>query len=223
MKQINVFIVGAGGVASYLVPVLSKFQIADVSIMIMDGDTLEERNIDRQLFKEDEIGVNKAEALAHKYGAGHVNEYLTANNTRSVMVHQPDVIMCLVDNDEGRKQAYMLCKEFKIPFLTAANELFDASARFIHPDWHGTDKCLLKVNPDIMNPSPTEGINCTGRMAEQFPQLAIANHAAASLLLHLFYIHFIEEISEDIKKDYAPSYFSRTLMEYTSNVDDRQI
>lgn len=62
IPEINPFIIGAGGVASYLLPVLIKtFPIPN--LWLRDADKLEERNLDRQLFSPDQIGQFKAEAL----------------------------------------------------------------------------------------------------------------------------------------------------------------
>ncbi len=214
MKDLNIIIVGAGGTASYLTPVLARFQCANLRIHVMDGDTLEKRNIDRQLFKEDEIGVNKAQALAQKYGLKFIPEYLTVNNPRSVLIKSPDVMFCLVDNDQARKDAYDLAMANEIAFIVAVNEMFDASARIVLPEWHETDRCLYKQNPEIKHPSQGGSINCTGRIAEEFPQLAIANSMAASLALHLFFTHIIEDYSKEIAFDHLPYYISRTPTEF---------
>lgn len=217
MKDLRILIIGAGGVASYLCPVLSRFQVANVHISIMDGDRLEKRNLDRQLFTDKFIGKNKATSLMQIADLDvAIPSFLTANTVNEVKAAAPDAMFCLVDNDQARKLAYEVAMQEKIHFFTAANEMFDASARYINPKWYRTEKCLFKVNPDLIAPSPSEGINCTGRMTEQFPQLAMANSMAAQMALHLFYIHCIEDFSDDVK-EILPSYISRNLTSYECN------
>ncbi|MDV7396813.1 hypothetical protein RZS08_35775, partial [Arthrospira platensis SPKY1] len=63
---LNLIIVGAGGVTSYLLPPLIRSFFT--SGVLIDGDTLEERNIDRQLFDQTFIGHGKAPALLATHG-----------------------------------------------------------------------------------------------------------------------------------------------------------
>ena len=62
IPEVNPFIIGAGGVASYLLPVLTK-TFPCPKLWLRDADKLEEKNLDRQLFRNDQIGQSKAEAL----------------------------------------------------------------------------------------------------------------------------------------------------------------
>lgn len=214
MNQINVTIIGAGGVASYLAPVISRFQVADVHTTIMDGDILEERNIDRQLFSSKDIGRNKALALLKYAGLDRaITKFLTPNSVNDLIGADPDVIFCLVDNDKARALTYEVAMDLKVPMISAANEMFDASARISLPEFYKTDKCLFNINPDLLSPDPTQGINCTGRMTEEFPQLAMANQMAAAFALHLFYIHLVEDFSDEVRNE-LPLEFSRTLTAY---------
>ncbi|AFY91236.1 ThiF family adenylyltransferase [Chroococcidiopsis thermalis] len=74
--QIQFVLVGAGGTGSCIIRELCKVvcQIQSVtkkqvSIRIVDFDTVESRNIPRQIFLPEEIGMNKAEALAIRYSS----------------------------------------------------------------------------------------------------------------------------------------------------------
>lgn len=69
----DIVIVGCGGNGAYLVPLIARFIsqspseiIKEISITLIDGDVIEEKNILRQNFIPSEKGANKAEALAER-------------------------------------------------------------------------------------------------------------------------------------------------------------
>src|SRR5689334_955497 len=75
VKSITIHIIGCGGTGSWLASHLSRItkllqevhQI-NVKLAFWDYDAVEEKNIFRQNFCEAEIGINKAETLARRYG-----------------------------------------------------------------------------------------------------------------------------------------------------------
>jgi len=213
MESLSVLIIGAGGVASYLAPVLTRLQIMEVNVTIMDGDTLEERNIDRQLFTNKWIGENKAKALANTYAFNYIPEFFNPNTTKLALDTRPDIIICLVDNRKSRVAIYEWAMENEINFITAANELFDASGDYVHPDWYKTPLCLLQRAPDLLSPVQGEGgISCTGVQGDKFPQLAIANHAAATMALSLLWTRVINQAGiSEMAMEHVPYSIKRTL------------
>ena len=50
--KLNALIVGCGGVTSYMLPALKNS--FDLEVTLVDGDTLEKRNLDRQLFRNNQ-------------------------------------------------------------------------------------------------------------------------------------------------------------------------
>jgi tRNA A37 threonylcarbamoyladenosine dehydratase len=48
-QKLKALIVGAGGVTSYMLPALKNS--FDLEVTLIDGDILEKRNLDRQLFR----------------------------------------------------------------------------------------------------------------------------------------------------------------------------
>lgn len=74
VKKTHLFLIGCGGSGSWLAPhivriakLLAKLQ-EEVSLTFWDYDTVEAKNIFRQNFCSAETGLNKAAALAHRYG-----------------------------------------------------------------------------------------------------------------------------------------------------------
>lgn len=62
--------VGAGGTGSYVLPLLLERyeqERVDHKVLVVDGDVLEERNLLRQGFYLDDLGLNKAQALVKHY------------------------------------------------------------------------------------------------------------------------------------------------------------
>lgn len=64
-------IIGAGGTGSYVLPLLLEHYDSDRykehAILLIDGDVLEERNLTRQGFYNEDLNKNKAEALVSHY------------------------------------------------------------------------------------------------------------------------------------------------------------
>lgn len=62
-----VMVIGSGGTGSYLVEDLINYldvQKENAKIMLIDGDILEEKNLERQGFMSDELGKMKSDAIA---------------------------------------------------------------------------------------------------------------------------------------------------------------
>lgn len=74
-RSVNLVLVGCGGTGSWLAPTVARVGRLlienfdkDVNIVFCDPDRVEEKNIYRQNFCAAEIGENKAETLAFRYG-----------------------------------------------------------------------------------------------------------------------------------------------------------
>jgi molybdopterin/thiamine biosynthesis adenylyltransferase len=196
MKPIlNPIIIGAGGLTSYLLPVLNKsFNIQ--CGLIFDGDILEERNLDRQLFDKKYIGMNKAEALTKQLGIKKLEvcpKYVTGSTIMEYYgLDRYDSIICAVDNHKARTVALHIAESFGIPCFIGANEKFTAQAYAYQPAFDITDprKRYPEIETDLSG-DPTN--NCTGEeIVDAFPQLPIANFTASALLIHLIWMHMTD-------------------------------
>lgn len=182
-------LIGAGGVASYLLPVLLK-TFDPEKLTIIDKDMLEKRNLDRQHFDLDQVGQNKALALAEK---NRCSSYTTILNDwfsdSTIIPEDIDCIICMADNHEARFAAINRAKALRIRAFIGGNEFLDSQA-FVYEDWmEGTPKDPLVRYPLIATSHEGSPFRCTGEAQEIFPQLAIANLACAAKLLHLLWIH----------------------------------
>lgn len=186
MKQI--LIIGVGGVASYLIPCLIKAFKPD-SILLMDADVLEERNLDRQLFGPEMIGIHKAEGLHRMHDTPECPiftriEWLTS---ATEVTQEIACVICVADNHEARRNAIRLAYEKDVRCYIGGNEYFDAEAYVTWKEHKDTP-----LDPRVRYPliaTSTEGspTSCQGEAQEIHPQLAIANMRCATHLLHLMY------------------------------------
>ena len=69
---VKVIIIGAGGTGGYVIPHLYRIGFVaerSMRILVCDGDVVEEKNLIRQNFVEQDVGRNKAQVLAERYSA----------------------------------------------------------------------------------------------------------------------------------------------------------
>ena len=209
-------IIGAGGVASYMLPVLLKMFRPEIA-WLFDADTLEERNLDRQQFNAKYVGHNKAEALVKTIGASKlvkvIPNYFTAD---SEIPRKADTVICIADNHLARKAALEVADAKFLPCVIGGNEYFDSEAYIYLSRWKGTKADPRVRYPDILTDragSPL--VSCTGEAQKASPQLALANQRCATQILSLIYI--LEELTGDKAANYpielsTSKYGSRNLL-----------
>jgi len=61
-EDVNVHVIGAGGIGSFTAIALAKLGLARITVW--DGDVVEEHNVPNQFFKLSDVGRSKVEALA---------------------------------------------------------------------------------------------------------------------------------------------------------------
>lgn len=186
----KLFIIGCGGVGSWLVPKLAKV-VNPRSIVLVDGDSLETKNLDRQLFDPAQVGEKKATALAAKYGTESIPEYFSLGSLETLK--RRDVIFGCADNHASRRAILATCDLIGCSAIIGANEYTDAEAYFYNPVTdRGTPNDPRVVYPVILSDDsddPLRPTSCTGEAAEATPQLVLANDWASGLMLHLYLYH----------------------------------
>jgi PRTRC genetic system ThiF family protein len=83
----RIFVIGAGGTGSYVVPHIARLLSSTNSnarLTIVDGDIVEEKNLVRQNFCSADVGRYKSQVLAERYSAalGIAVEFLTKHLTK---------------------------------------------------------------------------------------------------------------------------------------------
>lgn len=197
----RVFIIGAGGVGSWLCPSLCKL-VGKSSVVVCDGDDFEPGNLDRQLFSLSEVGKNKAIVLADKYGCESIPQWYNLG----IVSHSPDDwIFACVDNNPARMSVLAACDRYGCRAIIAANERTSAEAMLYDRRWNGSKRDPRFINPDMVTDKTrdpqAQAIGCMGQAQEETPQLVTANFMAAALAQWLFVAWALElpkMLEEDI-------------------------
>jgi PRTRC genetic system ThiF family protein len=166
----SVVIVGAGGTGSYLAQGLAKMIAGyrlQVEVILVDPDTVEEKNCSRQNFQPWEIGQGKAEALAFRlnqqYGlgfgavAGKGEDFLETRNSKL----ETRLIITCVDSVGARKH-YKGCG----PWLDLGNGLETGQALY------GTSEDEKKIALEVEKWEKTPNV---GYLPSPFLAFGMAN------------------------------------------------
>ena len=181
-----IHIIGAGGVGSWLTPSLCLL-VGPRNITVVDGDRLEKKNLNRQLFSEGSIGGLKAEALASKYGCASRPQWFSRN---AFHVDGGDWLIGCADNDPTRIDILEVCDSAGCRAIIGATETHSAEAYYYEPSWKGTADDPRVYYPEMTTNHRDDpraaAIGCTGEAQTANPQLVSANFMAAALVQHLF-------------------------------------
>jgi molybdopterin/thiamine biosynthesis adenylyltransferase len=180
------YIIGAGGGGSWLCPSLCLL-VGKENVTVIDGDTLEEKNLNRQLYSADQVGQFKAEALANKYGCDWRNDWYY---TGLLNLDARDWLLVCVDNMPARKAALESCDFYKSRAIFAANEVTSAEAYLYDPKWIDGGLDPRKYYPEILSEKSGDpraaAIGCTGAAQVATRQLVSANFMSAALVQHIY-------------------------------------
>jgi hypothetical protein len=197
-------VIGVGGVGGIVLRNLVSFlrhHGHPAVVCVVDGDSFEERNRDRQFFSR--LGP-KAEVLAEELSADYgdgvsiipVPRYLTPQRARS-LIGEGDVVFCTPDNHATRRAVSARCGRLQdVALFSGGNDGVEDGRTGacgnvqIHLRAHGRNvtNAITTFHPEIAKPAdrlPTQR-GC-GELASSAPQLLFANLAVASSLLGAFY------------------------------------
>ena len=215
--KLKAIIIGAGGVTSYMLPALKNS--FDLSLTIFDGDLLEKHNLDRQLFRNNQVGEYKARALMKLYNfrkneGNAVSEYFTPDildTEYKFFFGECDVIICCVDNHPARKASIEAAIQFNKPILVCANEYHTSQSFYYDPNLVRDYPAMHPYAryPEIATDQSGSPVSCQGIALESDPQLAIANQVAASFGNFLLWSWHGMSPTEHI--EYMPCEFQSTF------------
>ncbi|MEG1505123.1 MAG: ThiF family adenylyltransferase [Lachnospiraceae bacterium] len=150
-------IIGAGGLG---IPVMTALAEAGIGkIGIVDGDVVEETNLNRQFFySPEDIGKKKAHCAGQwvkRFRPDCVVEvwdvFLTETNGRK-LIQGYDVVVTAVDNIQMRLLINRLTQEMGIPLVDGAIDGFYGTVTGVLAR---EDPCLACINPDGKSPRKT--------------------------------------------------------------------
>jgi hypothetical protein len=142
--KLNALIIGAGGVTSYMLPALKNS--FDLEANIIDGDKLEKKNLDRQLFRNNMVGEYKAKALMRQYNFKQKDGQAICQYFDKGMLETPyrifksgSPISCQGDALESTPQ------------LAIANQMAATFGNYLVWSWFG-----MPHKPDMIDYKPVE-------------------------------------------------------------------
>lgn len=134
MRGDVIAIIGTGGTGGNLVSLVARMLSAtylDTTLLLVDGDSVEEKNLKRQPFSKRDIGMNKARALAKKVEATYdckveysSNYVLSIEDMDTLFEkHRNPIIIGCVDNHKCRKVLHDWFEKAKnCIYIDVANE-----------------------------------------------------------------------------------------------------
>jgi len=149
----SVLCIGAGGLVSHIAPTLVRKGIG--SITLLDGDVVEESNLNRQRFYQKDVGKFKAPALAENLRG----ECTAASEIRGLAFRfeealdrrvelHCDVAVCGVDNNPARVLASRYFRALGLPVVfSGVSASGDYGYVFIQD---GQGPCIACLYPDMV-------------------------------------------------------------------------
>lgn len=140
--SVHVVVIGLGGTGGYLFPnvarlvnQLNKDGVKDIMLTAVDGDVIEEKNINRQNFFYPDLGKNKADLMTSRHGKlfgaqyGTVKSYIEDEDTLREIIFQGDrfpIVVSCVDNHKTRQLIHRVYMEKTDQFIwiDSGNEQF---------------------------------------------------------------------------------------------------
>lgn len=163
LKASRVLCIGAGGLGC---PALLYLNAAGVGHLgIIDGDRVERSNLHRQvLFSDADIGAYKAAVAAKRLAAQNPltnvvahTDFLSPENAE-VMIAGYDLVLDATDNYAARYLINHLCRQLKIPLISASIFQFDAQISLFNYDDGPCYQCLYPEPPPAgLTPNCAEG------------------------------------------------------------------
>ena len=195
----QVLIIGCGGTGSALIKEFARYlsnkkHNNDVSVTLIDGGIIEEKNLDRQAFTVSDLNHNKAEAMAFAVKEVfdvdfyHYPYYITRVEQMEDLLRKGNgtIIIGCVDNHHCRQVLHQIFEEqSSIVYIDAANEYQT-----------GEVVVAIKVNGIVLSPDraayfpeildkrqkSVEELSCE-EMNQSSPQHIVTNMMAANICL----------------------------------------
>jgi molybdopterin/thiamine biosynthesis adenylyltransferase len=192
----RIVLIGLGGIGSQLLPSLVRYlghrPEPRPLLVLVDGDAYEPANRSRQLFPDDALGTNKAEALAQVFrGSGlalqAIAEFVTPANVGFV-VREGDLCLLAVDNHPARALVDRhIAGLTDVTLISGGNDETDGNVQLVRRrDGYSVDGHLTEIHPEIGLAAESDvmpGTGCAALAAER-PQLVVTNLMVASAMLN---------------------------------------
>ena len=201
---VHIVMNGCGGTGGHIVPHLYRLLYAvfrPSTVILCDGDLVEQKNLVRQNFVSCDLGKNKAEVLAERYSAAfgmecrYMPHYIeSAEELRQLLM--PDlqdaltILVGAVDNNRSRQMCNdVFCQARDLIYIDAGNGVSNGQVVCgVRKGGRTLRKPVAGFYPDILDPTdkfPSE-LSCAEASVSS-PQAMTANLMAATLTLCMLY------------------------------------
>jgi len=159
LLKAQVGVVGLGGLGGAVVEILARLGIGTLNVI--DGDTFEESNLNRQFLSTPKlIAKPKADTAARRIkeinpsiAVNQCSEFLNEKNGLNLL-NRPDVIVDCLDNVKTRFILERLCRQIGSPLVSAAVAGATGHVTTIYPDDRGLT--LIYGDPDKISSQGAE-------------------------------------------------------------------
>lgn len=125
IKEKNILLIGLGGVGGYAFEALVRSGIE--SITIVDGDTFEESNLNRQLLSlkstinknKTDVAESRAKEINENIKIKKITQVLTKENINEINFKEYDYVIDACDTLEIKKQIIKICTKNNIKFISS--------------------------------------------------------------------------------------------------------
>lgn len=124
IKNASILLVGVGGVGGYAFESLLRVGVG--TIIIVDNDTFDETNLNRQLHATKEtINLNKIDVLEkHASSIGNtkiikINKFLTKENIKEIFKYKVDYVVDAIDSMDAKKELIRYCLKNRLKIISS--------------------------------------------------------------------------------------------------------
>lgn len=176
IRQAHVGIVGCGGLGGYALEMLARLGIGEITVV--DADSLEESNLNRQILSEEKnLGSYKVMAAKERVNRinsevklNAINQFLSPKNATEIL-GEMDLVIDALDSIEARKILAEACAREDIVFVHAAIAGWYGQISTIFPGDQTLQKIYrsnqeIGIESEIGNPSFTPALLASLQVAE---------------------------------------------------------
>lgn len=231
-KPLKIKVIGTGGIGLCLLPTLCRYlnyngeKYPAVEVSLIDGDSFEERNRERQDFVE--VGP-KASMTAAEYRGKFPrlmfwdNPVYVSETNVIQLIRENDIVLLCVDNHKTRKLISDRAEELNnVTVINGGNDWTDGNV-LVHIRRSGknlTPPLANKYHPEIVNPTDKNPAEVEQKpdgcadLAAAAPQLLITNNYIAANMLAAFFNVVDEKQFEKVVA--APENFAELYCDLTT-------
>ena len=178
-------VVGAGALGNIVAPLLALLGVK--SVTIMDPDTIENVNLNRQIFFYDAIGKPKAQVLADRCATMGSTDYkgIVDKFTEKTDPKGYDVVFDCIDNFEARRTISMICSKAGIPLISGGTNYHSGQVIAQVPKKTTCIRHALDLDT-LIEQRKAEEKKRTGCLYQPDPSVIMSNQVTGSLIVGLF-------------------------------------